>query len=249
MVPFGHIYYAVFAVLGVCIAACGMIRFGYRDYQAKEAYAKLSLHDLKTTIALSIVGALLGARIGYVSVNWNYYAADPISILYVWRGGLIFHGGLAGGLVLSILAASIRRIPVLKLTDMSLPWVSLGYAVGRIGCFLNRCCAGIQTQLPWGIPAHAGDELRRHPTQLYASIAGVLIFILLRKRFRTTEYVGSVTALFFLLHGLYRFTNDFFRIDPPVFLNLSAAQLASLVMIFLGVGIILLLPKTRYQEE
>ncbi len=249
MVPFGHVYYAVFAFLGVVIASVGIIRFGYADYQRKEPRRYLHLREIKTALAASIIGALVGARIGYVAVYWSYYEHNLFSILYIWRGGLIYHGGLAGGFASCILISLIRGIPVLKLTDLSLPWVSLGYAVGRIGCLLNGCCAGIETQLPWGIAVHAGDALKRHPTQLYASIAGVLIFLLLKKHYRISKYVGSVTALFFLLHGIYRFTIDFLRIDEPVLLGLTAAQGISLAMIILGALLYFFLPKTRYQEE
>lgn len=118
------------------------------------------------------------------------------------------------------------------------PFIALGYAITRIGCFLNGCCYGHITSAPWGVVFPAIDSYPRHPTQLYASASVLLIFFLLRYLRKFSFFPGFIFVWFLILYGLYRFVVEFFRVSEAVFWVLSPAQLVALPFIIAGLAVL-----------
>ena len=179
--------------------------------------------------------ALLGSRIAFVILNWELYAAGPWwKVLAFREGGLTFLGGLILAMLGGIVYCYKKKINFLTYLDFFAPFIALGYAITRIGCFLRGCCYGHVTSLPWGVVFPAVDGLPRHPTQLYACGSALIIFLLLRLLKRYSFFDGFVFVLFMIFYGIYRFIVEFYRISEPSIGFMSQGQFASLILIIAG---------------
>lgn len=183
-------------------------------------------------IIIASVSGLVGSRLLYVFLNWSYYSSRPMEILFTQFEGLSFYGGLIGGALALYLWEHWHKKSFLKITDLLSPYLALGYAFGRIGCFLNGCCYGKETAVPWAIPVSMHDSVMRHPVQLYAAVGALVIFILLKQLRQRRPFVGFVLISLVALYGLLRFITEFFRYGDAVWLNLTLAQLFSLGLMF-----------------
>lgn len=175
----------------------------------------------------------------------------------IWNGGLSFHGALIGAPAVIAYFAWTRKIHFGTLGDLVAPGAFMGYAIGRIGCFMNGCCYGHACDLPWAVsfPEEsnrsvdaAGHFLHMtppaHPAQLYSTIMGTLLFALmwrLRLVPRFNRFPGQLTLLFFAFYAVERFIMEIFRTGataPMAFGSswLTEAQFASLVaLLVMGV--------------
>lgn len=179
-----------------------------------------------------LIGSIIGARIFYIL----FYFKDlknPLEIFMVWNGGLVFDGGLLFACFSIILACKLFKVPLLDMFDIAAPAAALGYAFGRIGCFLNGCCYGVECNLPWAVQFPNLPGLR-HPTQIYASLAGLLILAALLHVFYRRKFPGQVFALGLCLYAIYRFSIEFIRINPKVIFNLTEAQLFAIPLLIAG---------------
>ncbi|HOJ93309.1 MAG TPA: prolipoprotein diacylglyceryl transferase [Dictyoglomaceae bacterium] len=182
----------------------------------------------------SIISSIIGARVVYVIKYWNAYKSNPVTILHLWDGGLIFFGGFITALVVILLYLRRYKIPYWKFLDLIAPSVAIGTAIGRIGCFLNGCCYGYETPLLWGVrfPNIYGY---RHAAQLYYTVAFLIVFVyLLRVRKRQT-FEGEVATNFFIYYSLAFFIVEIFRDNPRNFLYLTGSQVVSLIVMVFGV--------------
>ncbi len=180
-----------------------------------------------------VLGGIVGARIFYIFLDWEHFAGDPLEVFKLHHGGLAFQGGLLGGLLVGWFFLRCKKMPALPVMDLLAPYIALGHAIGRIGCFFNGCCYG--KPVAWGIyfPVH---EARLHPTQLYESFGLLLLFLFLRNYATRPHPAGDVFCTYLVLAALLRFANEFFRADHvEIFLGLSIFQLVSLGILAAGV--------------
>lgn len=186
---------------------------------------------------ISIILAVFGSRITYIVLNWEYYQGEPfLRTLFARESGLTFYGGLIAVLLGLLVHSYYRKVPFLKLMDFAAPFIALGYGITRLGCFMNGCCYGHVTAAPWGVTFPYVDGLTRHPTQLYAVFAGVLIFVVLRYMRKYSFFDGYIFLYFFIFYGIYRFVVEFFRVSEPVLWFLSPAQLMTLLFVAAAFG-------------
>ena len=232
--------YTLLVALGTVTSLGFIFRQGYPRYLKKVHRPRVFRRHITEAVLLIVFCIVMGARAGYVWLHWNRYASELRRVLQLWEGGLVFHGGLAGAMLGLLLYRSLRNVPVRHVLDMAVPYVCIGYAIGRIGCFLNGCCAGRVTDLPWGVafPDLLGSQLR-HPTQLYASGAAVGIFVLLAAIYTRSRFPGTTTGAFFVLFGTYRFLMEFLRLHMPVDGGLSPFQWTALVMTAVGIALVI----------
>ena len=160
---------------------------------------------------VALISGVIGARVVYILLNpatesWRTF-------LEVWQGGLSFHGGL--GLAMVAVWFYVRHIKFnyWKCADMLSPSLAIGYAFTRIGCFLNGCCYGCPTTLPWGVRFSENGVLTppSHPTQLYATATNLLIFWLLTRLERLNRKPGFIFVAYLGLYSIYRFLIEFLR--------------------------------------
>ena len=185
-------------------------RRGLRDGLAPE-----KILDLGPWI---IVGAILGARILYVTTYWQEsFAGEPITeIFMIQHGGLVFYGGLIGASLGCILYSRLKKLPLWKLADALAPSVALGYVFGRIGCLLNGCCYGRVCDLPWAIHFPENHETHPHgvhPTQIYDSLLNLVLYFALVWLYRGKKFDGQIFAIYLMCYAVTRSIVESFRGD------------------------------------
>lgn len=201
--------------------------------------------DMDDALFYGILGTILGGRLGYVFFyKLGDYLSEPWRILYVWEGGMSFHGGMLGVIFALWLFARRRNQDWLRVTDFVAPLIPLALAAGRLGNFINAELWGRPTNVPWAMIFPNVDDVPRHPSQLYElGLEGVALFILLWWYSAKPKPRGAVSGLFLLGYGLFRFLVEFTR-EPDRFLGflalgLTMGQWLSLPMIVLGAGMII----------
>lgn len=184
--------------------------------RARESWRGLRAVDMDDLVFYVVLGIVLGGRLGYLLFyGYERVLADPFYALRVWEGGMSFHGGLIGVIVVMAWFARRRALPFFQVADFVAPLVPPGLFAGRIGNFINGEVWGGPTDLPWGIvfrtPAAGG--VARHPSQLYeALLEGVVLFLVLWFFSRTPRPLRTVCGLFLLGYGVMRFAVEFVRI-------------------------------------
>jgi phosphatidylglycerol:prolipoprotein diacylglycerol transferase len=169
-----------------------------------------------------IIGALVGARILYVISYWDKSFAHLdhpfLEIFTIWKGGLVFYGGLMGSSLACVIYTYKNKIPLWRFADVLAPSVALGHAFGRIGCLMNGCCYGRECNLPWAIRFPVGHETYPHgvhPTQIYESALNFALYAGLAWFFRRRKFDGQVFAGYLIGYAFVRSTVELFRGDYP----------------------------------
>ena len=179
-----------------------------------------------------MLSGLLGARVAYVLANLGDFLPNPVEMLRIDKGGLIFYGGFIGAALALIVLARLQREPLLRLSDFTVTGLPLGHAIGRVGCFLNGCCYGSESHLPWCINL---DGVCRHPTQLYESAFNLLLYGLLLFVFARRRKDGQILALYLLVYPAGRFLLELLRGDPRLHWHgFDVAQELSLALFAAG---------------
>lgn len=212
--------YGVLVAMGV-LSAILLLRSSAR---------RLILHpDVIVDLAIAtVVSGFVGARIFYVIQFWDQFRKTPMDVFKIWEGGIVVYGGLIGGLIGFTVFIRLRKLSFLPLLDVFVPALAFAQGFGRLGCFMNGCCFGKPTTLSWGI-LFPFLESQVHPTQLYeaAFCFALALFLLLLSR--KTIPAGSVSAAYFILYPMGRFTIEFFRGDNArIFMDLTLAQWISI---------------------
>ncbi|MCD4751261.1 MAG: prolipoprotein diacylglyceryl transferase [Thermoanaerobaculales bacterium] len=195
----------------------------------------------------ALIWALLGSKLTLVIVEFPRFFHNPVEILGLARAGGVFLGGFISGMLALIILLRKYDLPPFPTIDTLVPSLSLGQAIGRVGCLAAGCCWGAECNLPWAITytspiagRNLGTPLGHplHPFPLYAMVANLVIFGLLEFLYRRRPAPGRVFATYLLLYGPTRFLLEFTRGDPArgfVFGGLlSTSQLISIVMILVG---------------
>ena len=213
-------------------------------YQMKKKDFGISKPEVEDLYFYLILGLIIGARLGYVLFyDLKMYLKEPLEIVAIWRGGMSFHGGLIGVLIVAILFCWKRRKSFWKIADLVIVTAPVGLGLGRIGNFINGELYGRVTQVPWGMIFPRGGPLPRHPSQLYESaLEGGVLFLVLWLLKDKKFPPGTLLAIFTGLYGVFRFFVEFFR-EPDAQLGFIAGpftmgQLLCTLMIVAGIGLL-----------
>jgi len=205
--------------------------------------APVSRDQFDDLLFYAVLGIILGGRLGYVLLyKPAYFLAHPVEILYVWQGGMAFHGGFLGVLAAMAIFARRHRLDWWRIMDFVAPLVPLGLAAGRLGNFINGELWGRVTDAPWGMVFRDAGPEPRHPSQLYQfALEGLALFALLWWFSSRPRPRAQVSALFLIGYGVFRFLAEFGR-EPDSFiglmaLGLSYGQWLSLPMIVAGIAL------------
>jgi phosphatidylglycerol:prolipoprotein diacylglycerol transferase len=226
------------------------------------------IFDLAIWILISVV---IGARIWYVAEHFSEYAENPFDVFKIWQGGLVFYGGFVGAVVGGLLFLKIRKLRFTEIGDIVAPSFAIGIAIGRLGCFLNGCCYGHVSET-CGIsfpardfpPAYA-DQLKHNliepgaahsmpviPTQLYAALDNLVIFVLLLLVGRRKPFSGFLIWLFIGLYGLQRFILDFFRYyegAAKALKVMTLSQMSSLFLVVFSIAAFIVLARAKVKAK
>jgi len=184
------------------------------------------------------LAGILGARVFYVVQKHDQVFSDAktlseyaIAAINVREGGLVFYGSVLGGMAGFWVFCRRRKLRPLQISDMVVPSIFVGLALGRIGCFLNGCCFGDVCHLPWSVEFPLGSvpdmalvlrgwvlpdavhSLPLHPTQLYSSVNAMVLAVLAWAWFSRRRFHGEISALALITYAVTRFTLEILRGD------------------------------------
>ena len=170
-----------------------------------------------------ILGIILGGRLGYVIFyNFGYYSNNLFEILKLWEGGMSFHGGLLGVIIVTIIFSKIKGINFFYFTDIVACVAPIGLFLGRIANFINGELFGKISNLPWAVIFPDGGNISRHPSQIYEAILeGIVIFILINffaLKKQLLLKAGYVSGLFLIFYSIARIIGENFR-EPDIHLG------------------------------
>lgn len=250
-IPFPHIDPVIFslgpfAVRWYALAYIAGLVLGWRlmrRWAARPPYG-IKADDVDDFLVWATLGVILGGRIGYVMFyNAGFYIAHPEKILFVWQGGMSFHGGFLGVVVAGLLFCRQRAIAPLKLGDLLARTAPVGLFFGRIANFINGELFGRVTDVPWGVVFPRGGPEPRHPSQLYeAALEGLVLFGVINLLARVPalrQRHGFLTGAFVAGYAVSRMIVELFR-QPDAhigFLSLGSTmgQMLSLPMLAIGI--------------
>ncbi|OQA18177.1 MAG: Prolipoprotein diacylglyceryl transferase [bacterium ADurb.Bin363] len=184
-------------------------------------------------VICTFFSGVIGSRILYIILNYTHYAGDPLRTLNIRTGGLAWHGGVIGGLIFIIWFSKKMKLSLWDMMDIGVICGILGLAFGRIGCFLNGCCYGKISSVPWAVVFPNLGRFPRHPTQIYECILDIIVLLVLLYIWKRHRFSGEVFCYFTGLYSVVRFIVEFFRDGSnPILIGLNLAQLTSLIIIF-----------------
>jgi phosphatidylglycerol:prolipoprotein diacylglycerol transferase len=207
-----------------------------------------------------IVGTIIGARALHVVTYWKEdFAGQPFwEIFAVWRGGLVYYGGLIGASLAGLLYSRVKKIPLWKLADVLSPSIALGYVFGRVGCLLNGCCFGRECHLLWAVQYPVGHETHPvgsaavpvHPSQIYDSLLSLILYFALAWLYRRKKFDGQVFATYLLCYAVTRSVVETYRGDytaPHLHWGLTPAHLISIGIFAAGAALFVI--QSRLQRK
>lgn len=214
----------------------------------------------------AFVGGLLGAKIFWI-IQYDSIVNVWRAVI-IWQGGMVFYGGLIGGVLGAIAYLRLYHLPVIRTADIAVPYIALAEGIGRIGCFLNGCCWGAVTTVPWAVYFPKGSNPYRHhiktglleqgapsalpvhPTQLYMFLGLMALFFLLTLFYKRRPFNGAVILAYLFGHGFVRFIVELFRGDSArSIIGLTVSQVISLGMIVAAiVGFAVFIGKTQQNK-
>lgn len=225
---------------GLIIASAIFIGWAMTKRRASKYKIPEKIFDDPILLVVLIL-ALVGARIYHVLDYWDYYSKNLLLVFYIQNGGLGIWGGLLGGLLGMYFVTKIKKLSILEVLDLTVPYLALGQAIGRIGNYINQEGFGPPTSLPWGV--YISPDKRPfqyiqypffHPTFFYEAILDLVIFGILIYFARKSKTPGHVFALYLILYSLSRFFIEFYRIDTWTVGTIKIAQALAVLTLILG---------------
>lgn len=186
-------------------------------YRASRPWSRWTPAQVDDYVTYVMLGVILGARLGYaLFYEPAAFFSDPLEIVRLWHGGMSFHGGLIGVVLVSWLWGRRNGKTLVDILDFVAPLVPTGLFFGRIGNFINAELWGRVTDSPLGMVFPGAGPFPRHPSQLYeAGLEGLLTFIILWSFSSKPRPRGAVAGLFGVLYALSRIFVEFFRMPDP----------------------------------
>ncbi len=230
------------------IIACAMglgIYLAFRETKRQHQ----NVDHLLNMLLLIIPAAIIGARLYFVLFRLETFADNPASIFAIWNGGMAIHGGVIAGILVVAIYTRVKKLDLLRWTDILAPSLILGQAIGRWGNFANHEAYGpiIADGSFWSwvpLPVYVNGAYH-HPTFLYESLWDVAVFILLMILLRRKHHIGSIFANYLIWYSVGRFLIEGLRTDSLMISGLRTAQIMSLILIIAGIGILYYIRKTE----
>ena len=210
----------------------------------KNNFFEFEKDILDDYLPYAILGIILGGRIGYILFyDLAFYIKNPIEIFYIWQGGMSFHGGLVGIILISLYFVKKKQIDFYVFSDLLALISPIGLFLGRIANFINSELIGLPSNLPWSVIFVKIDQIPRHPSQLYeALLEGIMLFVILNLIFKFKKIKGYISAYFLILYSLFRIVSEQFRLPDEhlgyVLGNLSMGSVLSIIILLIGIFIL-----------
>lgn len=226
-------YYMKIHAYTSCLFLAAFIAFILTYYIGRKN--RVAIKAILSVYLLSGIMVFVGARILNVGLNYHYYIKNPFEIITLERRGFSLYGGFIGASMTAFFLCRKNNVSFLKMADIAIPGMGIGIAFSRLGCFLNGCCYGKETTMPWGVEfqdpmlsnaksifksfiSFLPSVTKRHPTQIYELIAGVICAWITGWIIRKKYPDGVAFVVFTILFTLCRWINFYFRV-MPVYIN------------------------------
>jgi phosphatidylglycerol:prolipoprotein diacylglycerol transferase len=239
--PLAIRWYALAYIAGI------LLGWRYAIHLIKRPPSFMKREQLDDFLVWTTLGIILGGRLGYVLFyKPGYYLYHPQEILYLWHGGMSFHGGMLGVVLAIVLFAWRRKVDILALGDVVCCATPIGLFFGRIANFINGELWGRVSDVAWAMTFPHAGPVPRHPSQLYeAALEGLVLFAVLSMLARRAEIrsqAGRLSGIFLVGYGVARIVAELFR-EPDAHLGyllggVTMGQLLSLPMIAAGLWLI-----------
>jgi phosphatidylglycerol:prolipoprotein diacylglycerol transferase len=218
---------------GVMMALAFIVAGIVAHWQFKKRGVKADF--IYPLLIAAVIGGLLGAKIHYLILHPDEWPDNMIS-----GSGLVWFGGLFGAILAVVLVTWVSKQRLAAIMDAGALATAIGYAFGRMGCFLRGDDYGVPTDLPWGMSFPKGlppTTVHVHPTQLY-EIGGTLVifailFWIVSPRMKRE---GPLMFAYAVLAGIERFLVEFVRTNKPVALGLTSQQWIAVAMVIVGIA-------------
>lgn len=242
--PIAIRYYGLVYALGF------IFTYIYLRYQIKHKHLRLNFDQLDTLIIYLILGVIIGGRVGeFIFFQPHVLFSTPLEVLYIWKGGMSFHGGVLGVVLALFFFCRKYKIRFYEITDHLVIPLSLVLFFGRIANFINQELVGRVTNVSWCMNFNSeinaqGEKVCRHPSQLYEALKNLAIFFILlaqeqRQHINRQFKEGYLSWLFVLLYGVFRTVVNIWRDDPLWFFGvLSTGQVLSFAMAIIALVVL-----------
>ncbi|NTW14285.1 MAG: prolipoprotein diacylglyceryl transferase [Candidatus Moranbacteria bacterium] len=246
--------YGFFMAIAALTGFFGTLTFSHRR--------GLPVRQVALTLLAMLVAALIGGRFLNVLINRSVYISHPDKIADLGTSGFSLYGGIVFSTLIGWILLRCFRIDTWKFADTGTPVLGASIALMRIGCYLNGCCFGKETDLPWGIAFPVMSQAHRyqlvthpgnfftvepvHPTELYELLAALILASLAAFLIRKNAPTGVPFLSFMILFSLFRLGNSVLRVIPPTF-DASPFLYPILYLSFAISGSTLLIGKIRQQ--
>lgn len=231
--PLSVHFYGVIIAVGLILAVVYALR-------RKEQFG-LTEDDLLDGVLAIVPFAVICARAYYCIFAWEEFKDDPLSVLYIWNGGLAIYGGVIGAIVGIILLAKVKKKNVFAIFDLTSLGFLIGQSIGRWGNFMNREAYGGETTLPWRMGLQLrGETVYVHPTFLYESLWNLAGFLLLHFLSKKRKYNGQIALGYVAWYGLGRAVIEGLRTDSLMLGSLRISQLLAAVSCMTAVTILII---------
>ena len=225
---------------GILIAGGFLLAVLYMMYRAKTF--GITQDDVLDLVLWAVPIGVICARLYYCVFYWDLYRDNPISMLYIWEGGLAIYGGIIGGAITVLVLSRVKKIPPLVMLDDAAMGVIIGQICGRWGNFMNREAHGSVTDsfFKMGLVDAAGKVTYYHPTFLYESVWNLVGFIALHFYCKKRKFDGEIFLLYVAWYGLGRAWIEGLRTDSLYLFStgIRVSQLVAAVSFVAAAGII-----------
>ncbi|MBT6204692.1 MAG: prolipoprotein diacylglyceryl transferase [Alphaproteobacteria bacterium] len=239
--PFAIRWYALAYITGILLGWRWALRL------ADSSPAGINRKMLDDFLVWATLGIVFGGRLGYVLFyKFGYFIHNPVEIVYVWQGGMSFHGGMLGVALAIYLFARKHKLPVLAMGDIIACVAPIGLFFGRVANFINGELFGRATDVSWAVLFPRDPTVGRHPSQLYeAGLEGAVLFAVLWFVWAKTplkQRPGATSGIFLIGYGLSRGFVELFR-EPDAHLGyilsgITMGQILCIPMILIGAGLL-----------
>ena len=233
------------------IIACGlMLAVWYACKRSKEFGLKSD--DLLDGVLWVTPFAFLCARLYYCVFEWERYADNPISIFYIWQGGLAIYGGVIGAIIGAAVFTRIKKIKLTAVLDLLLIGFLIGQSIGRWGNFCNREAFGAATDSFFRMGLfneRTGMWEYYHPTFLYESLWNAVGFVLLHFASKHRKYDGQIALLYAAWYGLGRAFIEGLRVDSLWWGPFRVSQVLAAVTCVAAVAVLIWQHFRRHEEK
>ena len=201
-------YYGAIIALGLVLAVMYSCKRGH-EFGLEE-------DDILDGVLWITPFAILCARIYYCAFSWHEYAANPISVLYIWNGGIAIYGSVIGAIIGMAVFAKIKKVKMMAVVDLILIAFLIGQFIGRWGNFVNREAFGAATDSffrmgLFNTRTNAWEYY--HPTFLYESVWNMVGFVILHFLSKKRKYDGQMALSYAAWYGLGRCFIEGLRVD------------------------------------